>query len=964
MMTKGALAKGLAVVVFVFCAPAWAGAQARSEFAAVTGKVVDEQKGVLPGVTVQAVNADTNLNREAVSEADGTFRLLALPPGPYVVRAALTGFGRSESRLTLTVGQEAQLNIVLSVAAIQETITVTGEAPLVETGKASIGTTLIEAQVRNLPLQSRNFSELALLTPGASGHAGGSTVAFSGQRAEMNSIKVDGFDNQAQTSSQPDRNNVSQEAIQELQAMSNSYAPEFGNSAGGVITAITKSGTNMFKGSSFGFFRDDSFDKPNYFQRNVAIAPFFQARYGATLGGPIRKDKVFFFAAHEQQSLKKPTDYDLEAALAVVFGVPPRGSYESISDTGLTMGKLDLNLSDTQDFGMRVTYKKDQEDTGAGWRKGQTGFLGGGGNDDRDFSVGFRLNTFLSSATLNEVRVGFSRVLYNQKFYQTEHPGPLGPRPTVRIGGSNFGQGQGKANTTDNIKYYILSDSLSMYRNKHAFKIGAELEVNDSWEDSRFFWNGIFYFADRAAFNRGEPFRFEKGFITSGEAIPTAGYIEQQYHFFAQDTWTPSDTLSINYGLRYDIEHFPEDISLGNPDYLVHTDWNNVAPRVGVGYKVGENTQIRGSGGLFYGRIADEAALQAKLNRVDRYNWIVLEAADSTALWKAKGTNIPVTLADIPAKHRSEETGLAMYPHTPVSLQGSVGIDHQLTRTLAVRASVLYARGMNAVRSEDTNLDLTKKVFIRKGEVIPGAERYEAPYDLYWFPSDARISPKWDHRFSKLTNGRTLYKGLVLSVEQRLTHGFQASAFYTRSSTWDDREQWSHDRAASHPESPEMEWSKSRTHRPHRFVVSGIWVPPFKNLLARNWNMSVIGTFQSQNPEEVKANIDFNNDTKVMDRPYDMMRTKEFNDGLFRNVDLHVGRNFSVGGRARAEVIVEFFNLFNFVNYQTHRVVGFMYTSRRDPVTGNTILTPDVRFGDPSSAYPPFQGQVAFRLTF
>lgn len=951
------------VALVIICAlPRVGFPQARSEFAAITGKAVDEQGGVLPGVTVHARNPETNLSRSAVTEADGTFRLLALPPGPYIVTAELQGFSKSEQRLTLTVGQEAQLTVKMAIGTLEENVTVTGEAPLIEVGKSSVGATLAETQVRSLPLQSRNFNELALLTPGASGHAGGSTPAFSGQRAEFNSVLVDGFDNMYQGISQADRNIFSQEAIQEFRTLSNSFAPEYGKAAGGVVTAVSKSGTNTVKGSAFGFFRNDSMVKPNYFLRGRPIAPFSQQRFGATTGGPLQKDKLFFFIAHEQQVLAQPVDYVLDATLAPLFGIPARGSYKSKSGRGMTSLKLDANLSQKNTVSIRVNYMRDKGDAGAGWYNG-TGFMGGTGNDDSDLGLAFRLNTFLSERKLNEVRASVSRVYRGEKYFQSEHPGPLGPQPTVRIGGSNFGQGQGKSNSTYRQHYLNVADTMSIYKDNHELKFGAEYQSNISYENSGYFWNGIFYFADRTAFNRGLPFAFEKAFMAQG-GQPEINYTDHQFHFFAQDTIT-RNRLTINYGTRYDLEYYPTSISGGDPNYVVNSDFTNVGPRAGITYKIDDATQIRAGGGLFWGRLPDEAFLQTGLFKPGRDPWYTTNQAGAIELWQKFGINTPVTFAGLPAGTLPEDHRIVSDPRMPLSIQASAGIDRELTPTIALHVSFLHASGQNATRAENLNIDVSKGARIPAGQVIPGPLRYVAPYDIFWYPDTATLNPAYNRSWQYLTNGRTKYDGLVFSVEKRMSKGIQVQGSYTYSRTWDDRDQWSFNRAAAFPENRAAEWSLSTTHRPHRAVMSAVWASPFKNILARAWNLSAIGVFQSQNAEETKSNIDFNNDGSPMDRPPDRMRTIRFHDSFYKNIDVHASRTFSLGGRVKLEAIAEGFNVFNFVNYQTHRVVGFMYTTRADAATGNTLVLPDTtNYGTPATAYPAAQAQLAFRLIF
>ena len=291
----------------IFCATA-AMAQAQSNAADLRGYVRDPAGAAIAGATVTARNAATNVTREATSNEDGLYQITNLPPGDYEVAVEAAGFKRSVvPTIKLTVGQRADLDVPLELGEIGATVTVSGATTeVVETSRTAVATTIDQQRIENLPINERNYLSFALTTSTVSrdngrpiGPAPTTGLNFGGQRGRSNLVQVDGADN-TDNSVNAARSTVSQEAVQEFQVVTNSYAPEFGRSAGGVVNVVTKSGTNDYHGNLFGFLRHKSFQANNAFAP-IDDAPFTRAQYGATLGGPLDRDRTFFFFAFEQR---------------------------------------------------------------------------------------------------------------------------------------------------------------------------------------------------------------------------------------------------------------------------------------------------------------------------------------------------------------------------------------------------------------------------------------------------------------------------------------------------------------------------------------------------------------------------------------------------------------------------------------------------------------------------------------
>ena len=308
---KASLRITTVLFVALFCGQLAASAvfgQAQSNAADLRGVVRDATGAVVAGATVTARNPSTSTSKDATSNDEGFYQIVSLPPGVYEVTVEAPNFKKAVlPKVTLTVGQAADLDVALEVGQVSETVTITGASTeVVETSKTAISTTVDQQRIENLPINERNYLSFALTTSTVGrdngrpiGPAPTTGLNFGGQRGRSNLVQVDGADN-TDNSVNASRSTVSQEAVQEFQVVTNSFAPEFGRSSGGVVNVVTKSGTNDFHGNVFGFLRDKSFQARNAFAP-IAKPDFRRTQYGVTLGGPFKRDRTFFFFAFEQR---------------------------------------------------------------------------------------------------------------------------------------------------------------------------------------------------------------------------------------------------------------------------------------------------------------------------------------------------------------------------------------------------------------------------------------------------------------------------------------------------------------------------------------------------------------------------------------------------------------------------------------------------------------------------------------
>ncbi len=520
-------------------------AQAQSSTADLIGVVKDATGGVLPGVDITVRNVNTGFTRAAVTDDVGSYRIPLLPPGEYEIRAEFPSFQTKVFQgVTLTVGQSANLDITLEVQTSETEVTVISNADVIEKQRTVQSATISQVEINNLPINGRNFLDFALLTPGvgdrniltteAAVQAPTSGISFGGQDQRSNYLTVDGVDNVDPISNSV-RSTLSQEAIQEFQINRNTFSAEFGRARGGVINIVSKSGANQFHGSGFFFFRDDSFDARNTFAREAD--PLFERyQYGGTVGGPIVKDRTFFFASYEgldrDESLfvtflddptifqPTPSQLDLFGFLAST-GVPsleflsaafidPRfGALQTLESNFPTTLRIFERESgtfpfqaDSDTFSVKVDHQASQNNqmvfrfnfNDSFTDNANFGALEGVSNgvqfDSRDYAVVFTDTHIFSPSTLNEFKFQFA----NRDFEVLTND-PFGPQLTLS-GVAEFGR-EFFNPTGYNEKVFQFTENLTLIRGGHTLKVGADLNVLDFDGFAAVFLGGRFSFGER-----------------------------------------------------------------------------------------------------------------------------------------------------------------------------------------------------------------------------------------------------------------------------------------------------------------------------------------------------------------------------------------------------------------------------------------------------------------------------------
>ncbi|MBE3132316.1 MAG: carboxypeptidase regulatory-like domain-containing protein, partial [Acidobacteria bacterium] len=488
--------------------------------ATIRGKVVDQQGAVLPGATITARQVDTNTTRTAVTTGVGQYVLPSLPPGRYEVTATLQGFAPAGHPVELTVGADFTVDFTLKVSAVAETVTVTGEAPLLETTRAVVGQTISKAQVDTLPTVNRDFLSLAQLAPGVSSGVGGNgaTLAVNAQRGYQNNVVVDGATNNWQYYGKQ-ASTFSQDWIQEFQVMTNSFSAEFGNASGGIMNVITRSGSNQYQGRAYVYYREKAFDSPpfaGYFENDNLDNPVFlkkdevpdytQRRWGGFFGGPVMKDKLFFFAGYED--LVRESNDTL--GISAYWRAQGYNAVEPVKTTDHPfIVKGDFNVTSSHRLSLRYdrTMSKNVNSSWYGAIAPYEGRLDEGGPV---WNVVGNFTSVLSNTAFNEFRGYFMSnmppVTCNASGVAGQANLELGPwgtfshhrYPTLRVGCPIFHGLEGEENLG-------FIDNFSFIRGRHQFKAGGQAIQNRMVVDIANFHDGYWRFAQDRVFDLNDP---------------------------------------------------------------------------------------------------------------------------------------------------------------------------------------------------------------------------------------------------------------------------------------------------------------------------------------------------------------------------------------------------------------------------------------------------------------------------
>jgi hypothetical protein len=986
----------------------------------ISGKVLDPQNAIVRGATVTVTNVGTNDVQTTTTSDDGVFKVLNLQPGVYKVETTASGFGKSSADVVVEVGAITPVDMSLRIGEATGEVTVTADAPVVNTNDATNSTNINQTSINELPINGRRASNFVLLTPGVAPDGNFGLISVRGISGLLNNSTVDGGDNnQAFFSEERGRTRInyaiSQDAVREFQVNTSNYSAEFGRAAGGVVNTVTKSGTNEFHGSVFWYYRDNDWGARNPFSfqsvstpsgnQLVPLKPVDKRhQFGGSIGGPVVKEKLFFFFSYDQQKRNFPgvaapgapdfftnlttrgstgslTQAQIDAGIAYLQNltgeVPRRG------DQILFLPKIDWVINERHTF--TATYNRLRWDSPAGVQtqavvaRGRTAF----GSDFVDIdTVNARLNSSFSATALNEARFQWSRDLETQ-FADTPDPSEPttanGFPPTAAIGG-NTGITIGKPNFLDRAafpdeKRWQVADTVTLIRGIHTFKFGGDFNNVSDVKDNLFRNAGEYTYSNLGAWLQDfiTPSLKRYTSFAQGFGLTRIEFATQDYNFFFQDDIRLDSNVTLNLGMRWEYQALPNP-QLPNSAIALSqsfpSDWNNFGPRIGFAWSFGSNSEnvVRAGYGIFYGRITNSAISNAITNTgVPEGERQFFSSPNATT---PTYPNVFTTLPTIGGV--SDIIVFSPEMENPMIHQMDLIYERQLGRNTVFSVSGLISVGQNLPTFVDTNLNApsASTTFRAVG----------GPFDGQFLTFPRFAGPRPNTGFGRITEIRSTisseYYGLILALNRRLTNGIQFQISYTYSQAEDNGQGSQTFTSANWPLNPfdlSLERGLSAFDIPHRFVGSLVYAPGqlfglggdsgVGRAIFGGWTIAPIVTVQSgfTFSPTVSGNAPSSTSTGILgaggaNRMPNLPPNSFRSPSLF-NIDLRVSRRIRFTETMNLEFLAEGFNIFNRTNFTS--VNSRMY-SIATTGTGCSSAAPCLNFDSQFTA-PTAAGNSIFR---
>jgi hypothetical protein len=910
-------------------------AQETVNFASVSGRVTDPSGAVVSGAQVAARQIDTNVTATAATDSEGRFRFPYLRVGSYEITVHDAGFADATRRLTLTLGSAFDLPVVLDVRTVEATVDVVAPLTVLDAARSQIAGTVSQAEIDTLPMNGRNFLDVALLVPGVSAPNVGGTQLFAetsavpgvglsvgSQRNFSNNFIVDGLsanDDAAGLSGIP----YGVDAVDQFQVVTSGGQAELGRALGGYINVVTKSGGNATHGDFYDYVRDDRFNAPNALSGTTL--PMSQSQYGASLGGPLRRDRTFFFSNFEQRLLDQsglvtilPQSVSAINARLANAGYPgapvATGEYPNPVHTVNFLGKIDHQLGSRDLFSVRYSlYDVNSSNSrGAG---GLSAPSASAGLDNIDQTLAFGNTTTISGRTVNELRaqVAFSDL-------QAPPSDPIGP--AVGISGiASFGTLSTSPTGRSNTMVQIV-DNLSHQRGAHALRAGVDFLFNRDTITFPRADRGSYVFSSLQNFLLGV---YNNAGFTQTFAETVVSQTNPNVGMYVQDEWKVGSQLTLNAGLRYDLQ-FLETIA---------TDRNNVSPRLGFAWSPGNSrrTVIRGSAGLFYDRVPLRALANALLsagNTTDLANLRQVSISLSPA--QAAAPRFPNILdAVVPSVTLYNLTTMAPGMQNAYSEQASVEFERQIGARGTVSAGDQYLRGRDLIISVNQNVPTCVAAGTNNG---------------------CRPNPAYanNNQYSPLAHSN--YHGVHLSFVHRPASWGSYRVSYTLSKSMDDVGQ-SFFSSPIDPYDISKDWGRSDDDQRHRLVMYGSVnssTGPATSAwehLSHGFQLSSVARAYSALPLNITSGVTTIAGTAgrpVVNGAFIGRNTGTGPD--FFSLSLRVSRAFSLGHGVKLEALAEGFNLTNRVNVVT---VNSNFGSGAYPTNPSPTFGQVTAVGDPRS---------------
>jgi hypothetical protein len=934
-------------------------AQSQSTTGLIQGTVLDQNGAVISGASVNVENTETGFERTVTSNSDGFFSAPLLPLGKYRITITASGFTNSVlENAEVTVGQTLSLKIDMKVGGSVETVDVSSEAESVEVARTELSTQINERSVENLPINRRDFSRFALLTPGVSIVQGpdGDEISINGQKGIQNNISIDGADANnpffgEQRGGQRPAFTISLESVKEFQVVPVGASAEFGRASGGFINVVTKSGTNDFSGAVFVFFRNQglSGQSKDAVEAGLPTEDFRNYQFGGNVGGPIKKDKAFFFVAYERNDGRSSKPNSIDPVLANIFRTrfnsTEQGVIERTNVADVVLGKVDINLNQNNLLTLRHNFSRAEQVNGT-FDVPTWGISANGRESSKSNSFIGQLVTNFSSNLLNEFRFQLAKE-QRPRFYD----GPDLPDTTIGTFDGSISYRFGRPfflPVPSNDTRLQFTDNFTVIRGNHAVKFGADINRVKVSQTFIGFARGRYIFAAPTIagaisgfqnyINGVSPSALQLylqfapiGNRTVAEA-GTQAFSVFEPGIYIQDNWQAKRNLTLNLGFRWEGQYQPDAINAPNQtrfgqflndprfpsDGKIPDFKDGYSPRLGLSWSPGTDgkTAIRLGAGLFYARIP--GLVLAGPRNTDG----VIAGNIFFANFLCGGAGLggcPAYPGIVPTAGFSPfNPGIAVFAKdfkNPRTVQYSASIEREVYKNTSFLVAYNYAKSTR----------LTRFVNRGDGRLYPGGV---SPFER------ANGSGVGEIRSTE-SSARSLYQGLTFTLNKRFANRYQFQANYLLS--WDksddDNERDPFTFRYADPRNLTPEYGYSDRDQRHRLNAFATFLLPFEI------NVSPIVQFRSAQPTSVVNRGTFPN---IVQRNTLRLENKFF------TFDVRASKAFKFTEKVSLEGIFEGFNLFNNRNLR----------SLPRPLTFNFDGTVSAGFGEPR------QAQLGLRLKF
>ncbi len=925
----------------------------------LTGRVLDPSGAAVPHVTVQALLIATNQAYTTQTDGQGRYRLPYLPVGQYRMTTQVPGFADWAREVQLSVGSAFDITMQLTLSAANTNVQVTAEAPVLDVDRSQVSETVQATEIENLPFEGRNYLDLALLLPGVSptntastqtlaetSEVPGQGYSVNSQRNFSNSFIVDGLSDNDDAAGVAG-NVFSFDVVREFQVVTSGGQAEFGRALGGYFNLITRSGTNQVHGTAYGFLRNQRLNANNALSRSKL--PLTQGQYGASLSGPLQKDKTFLFGNFEEQRLR--TDGIITVSPANAAAIDAKLTAVSYSAPLLPVGtsatSLYPNTVHTDTAFLRADRRFSQKDQlEARYSFYQLSSLDARGNGSlNEVSNGTSVydtnHTFavsniatLSSRTFNETRGQF---IYDNLYAPPNDQ--IGPVVTIS-GVATFGRST--SSPTGRLNYLGEAvDNLVLQRGAHTFKTGVDFLYNNDTITFPMSIRGAYTFSSLANFLAGT---YNTQGYTQNFGIDVVRQTNPNVGFYAQDEWKVSPAFTLNLGVRYDLEFLQ----------TITTDTRNVSPRVGFAWSpyADRRTVVRGSYGLFYDRVPLRPLANALLsahNTTDPNQAALLSYTFSPG--QAGAPTFPNVAVAPPANAVENFSTMQRNIQNPYSQQLSLGVEQQISSRTTLGLSYQHLRGEHLVGAINTNINVDgTRPDPTRGNIKPYSSAFDSSFD-----------------------------GLEVSVQHRPVSWGSTRISYTYSKALDNIGEFFFSAPINNFNLRE-DRSRADDDQRHRVVFDATLTSStrqaqrFADHLTHGWRLGGILQYYSRLPFNITTGA--NTRQATSQRPCAPGFSLTANGGLnpcteglagavigrnagvgfdFFSLNARLSRTFALTERFKLEGMAE---AFNSLNHRNDMIPNGTFGTGAYPATPNSTFGQATAVGDPRSV------QLAARLTF